>query len=274
MRDKDAQSIAHAPVNGGALAVLRNGQGPSTVWLHGWALDHRMWRPQLALAAQWTMIAPDRRGFGQSSAPAALDQEFQDIDALVPDGRFALIGFSQGASVALDYARRHPERLAALILIGASLDGMDGLEPEPDRLQYEQLGVMARAGKLAEVKTLWRQHADMRVASSAHPLRDRMVEAYEGRDVLGGQHDPLPCSVQDLAVLPMPVLAMVGEEDRPWRRRCAEIIATGASKGELAIVPGAGHLCTLDDPVSVNATIGTFLQAHHGPAEGQAGDKI
>jgi pimeloyl-ACP methyl ester carboxylesterase len=273
MRDQDAQSIAHVPVDGGALAVLRRGQGPSTVWLHGWAFDHRMWRPQLALAAQWTLIAPDRRGFGQSSAPPAVDQEFRDVDALAPDGRFALAGFSQGASVALDYARRYPERLSALILVSAPLHDLDGLEPEPDRLQRQELGEMARAGKLGEMKMLWRQHGFMRVSSNAHPLRDRMVEAYEARDLLSGRREPLQFSAQDLAALPMPVLAMVGEEDTAWRRRCAEIIATSASQGQLAIVPGAGHLCTLDDPVSANATIGAFLQAHHAPDAGLSDDK-
>ena len=272
MRDQDAQSIAHVPVDGGALAVLRKGQGPSTVWLHGWALDHRMWRPQLALAAQWAMIAPDRRGFGQSSAPADVDQEWRDIDSLVPGERFAPAGFSQGANVALDYARKHPERVSALILISAPLHGMEGLEPEPGRLQREELGAMARAGKLAEMKILWRRHAYMRVCSYAHPLRDRMVEAYEARDLLAGKRPPLQFSMQDLATLRMPVLAMVGATDTPWRRRCAELIAAEAPKGELAIVPEAGHLCSLDEPAFVNDAIEAFLQAHHAPKAGPISD--
>jgi pimeloyl-ACP methyl ester carboxylesterase len=272
MTDQDAQSIVHIPASGGTLAVLRKGQGPMTVWLHGWALDHRMWRPQLALATQWTMFAPDRRGFGQSDAPAGLFQEWQDVDALAPDGPFALIGFSQGAAVALDYARKRPDRVSALILIAAPLHGLEGLEPEPDTLQREELAQMARTGRVAEMKALWRGHRFMRVSPFAHSLRDRMVEAYDARDLLTGSRGKLSFSIQDLAGLPMPVLSMVGEEDSPWRQRCAALIAAGARHGTLSVAREAGHLCTLDDPVFVNETISAFLHAHHIDAVRSVGD--
>lgn len=265
MKDQDAQSMARMPVDGGALTVLRRGQGPLTIWLHGWALDHRMWRPQLALAAHWTMMLPDRRGFGHSSAPGQLDREWQDVEALAPAGRVALIGLSQGAAVALDYARRHPERVAALVLIGVPLHGVEGIEAEPDAVQREDLAEIVRAGRVPEIRAMLRSHPSMQVATAARPLRDRMIEGYEGRDLCSGAHWP-GFSLTDLAALPMPVLAMVGEDDSVWRRRCAERIAMQVPQGELAIVPDARRLCTLDDPGRVNALIEQFLQTHHASA--------
>ena len=57
-------------VDGGTLAVEKVGQGPTVVLLHGWTLDRRMWTMQArALANRFTLVAIDRRGFGQSTAP-------------------------------------------------------------------------------------------------------------------------------------------------------------------------------------------------------------
>src|SRR6478735_1350211 len=59
-----------AEINGVRLHYRIAGQGDPVVLLHGYAQDSRMWLPLMAeLAKTHTVIAPDLRGFGESSAP-------------------------------------------------------------------------------------------------------------------------------------------------------------------------------------------------------------
>jgi len=76
-----------AEVNGVRLHYRIAGQGSPVVLLHGYAQDSRMWLPLMAeLAKTHTVIAPDLRGFGQSSAPTngyTKAEMAQDVHALL-----------------------------------------------------------------------------------------------------------------------------------------------------------------------------------------------
>src|ERR1700743_2987283 len=83
----DAPQSRFAEVNGVKLHYLIAGKGDPVVLLHGFAETSHMWLPLIAkLSARHTVIAPDLRGFGQSSTP---DDGYtkkamaQDIHALV-----------------------------------------------------------------------------------------------------------------------------------------------------------------------------------------------
>src|SRR4051794_1728989 len=69
-----AQPIATrtADVSGVKLQYLTAGRGPAVLLLHGYAETSRMWRPLIPkLAAEFTVIAPDLPGIGDSGIPAA-----------------------------------------------------------------------------------------------------------------------------------------------------------------------------------------------------------
>jgi pimeloyl-ACP methyl ester carboxylesterase len=62
--------MSRAEVRGLSVAYERTGDGPALVLLHGFTHDSRVWRPQLeGLANQFTVIAWDAPGAGQSSDP-------------------------------------------------------------------------------------------------------------------------------------------------------------------------------------------------------------
>ena len=106
-----------AEVNGVRLHYLIAGKGDPVVLLHGYAETSHMWLPLIAkLADKHTVIAPDLRGFGQSSAPAdgyTKAAMAQDIHALVKSlnyDRIRLVGHDIGLMVAYAYAAQYPER--------------------------------------------------------------------------------------------------------------------------------------------------------------------
>jgi pimeloyl-ACP methyl ester carboxylesterase len=120
-----------ADVNGVRLHYLSAGKGDPVVLLHGFAETSHMWLPLISrLADRHTVIAPDLRGFGQSSAP---DDGYtkkamaQDIHALVQNlgyNRIRLVGHDIGLMVAYAYAAQHPAEVDRLVLMEAFLPGI------------------------------------------------------------------------------------------------------------------------------------------------------
>ena len=249
------------PVEGGLLPIALAGDGPPLILLHGWALDARMWQPQIAaLARHFLLVMPDRRGFGRATAPPDLAREADDVQRIADFlgfDRFALLGLSQGAAVALDCAHRHGWRIAALVVSGAPVPT---LVPRDEVIAVDRYRAWAAVGEMAKVRADWSRHDLMRHDNPATgALVEAMLADYDGRDLLAPSHVPgVPRDA--LAHLPMPVLAMTGAGDSPWRKACALQLAELAPRGQHALVEGAGHLANLDQPDVFNRTVAEFLR--------------
>lgn len=260
--DHDIADVRWIDVEGGKLPIRSIGSGPVVLFLHGWTLDWRIWLPQSALAQDMQIVFPDRRGFGGSTAPPLLAAERDDITAIADHfgaGRFALVGLSQGASVALDYARSNPERLNALILIGAPLHG---LVPDTDNvaeIDRPALSALVRAGRLPDMLSQWRRHPLTQVTEENRALLDEILCDYDGRDQLVDQ-GALDMSLSHLHSLPVPTLALAGEKDSTWRKQVAQFIGENTPHGVTQFVPDAGHLANVDQPEAVNALIRDFFK--------------
>jgi pimeloyl-ACP methyl ester carboxylesterase len=127
----DAPQSRFAEVNGVKLHYLTAGTGDPVVLLHGFAETSHMWLPLIAkLAENHTVIAPDLRGFGQSSAPAdgyTKAAMAQDVHALVKSlnhPRIRLVGHDIGLMVAYAYAAQYPAEVDRLVLMEAFLPGI------------------------------------------------------------------------------------------------------------------------------------------------------
>ena len=113
----------------------------SPVWIHG----------VRELARDHALVRYDARGCGLSDwdAVPSFDLWQDDLDAVVAAAgvdRFALLGLSQGASIAIAYAVRHPERVTHLVLLGGFARGRlrRGLTPA----QVEEALMMRRLAEL------------------------------------------------------------------------------------------------------------------------------
>jgi len=120
-----------ANINGVRLHYLIAGKGDPVILLHGYAETSRMWRPLMVeLAKSRTVIAPDLRGFGQSSKPNnGYDKKTmaQDIHALAtPLGfrRASIVGHDIGLMVAYVYAAQFPTEVDRIVLMDAFLPGV------------------------------------------------------------------------------------------------------------------------------------------------------
>ena len=120
-----------ANVNGVRLHYLVAGKGHPVILLHGYAENSHMWRPLMPqLAKTHTVIAPDLRGFGQSSKPmTGYDKKTmaQDIHALVQSLGYqhaVVVGHDIGLMVAYAYAAQYPNEVDRIVLMDAFLPGV------------------------------------------------------------------------------------------------------------------------------------------------------
>lgn len=248
-------------VEGGILPIAMAGEGPPLILLHGWTLDWRMWLPQIeALAEDHFLVMPDRRGFGRASAPPDLAGEADDVQRLADFlgfERFALLGLSQGAAIALDCAHRHGWRLSSVIASGAPLPY---LVERDEVIHLDHYEAWARGGEMEKMREDWARHDLMRHDNpEATDLVEEILADYDGRDLLA--HSVLKGVPKDaLAHLPVPLLAMTGTGDSPWRRACAKALSDIVPRAAHAEIEQAGHLANLDNPAHFNRTVCDFLR--------------
>ena len=122
--------------DGVRLAYAMHGTGPPLVrvatWLSHLELDWEspVWRHWLkGLGERHTVVRYDERGCGLSDTEIrdpSVDVWVGDLETVIDAvglERFALLGISQGAAIAVAYAARHPGRVSDLILYGGYARG-------------------------------------------------------------------------------------------------------------------------------------------------------
>jgi len=114
---------------GARINVVHGGSGPPLLLLHGYPQTHLMWhRVVPALAAHFTLVCPDLRGYGDSSKPTgdpdhvtyskrAMAQDMIEVMAALGFERFAMAGHDRGARVGHRLALDHPQRLTRLCVM-------------------------------------------------------------------------------------------------------------------------------------------------------------
>jgi haloacetate dehalogenase len=128
----DGFELERVDVGETTLRVRHGGSGPPVLLLHGHPRTHATWHmvaPRLADAGH-TVVCPDLRGYGQSSAPpTSPDHEPYSKRAMARDGvalmralgweRFAVVGHDRGAYVAFRLAMDHPGSVTELVVADA-----------------------------------------------------------------------------------------------------------------------------------------------------------
>ncbi len=116
--DEAGHLCERAATSAADLDVLRHGEGPRVVLVHGSVVGAaRTWSHQLVLAQRWELVLPNRPGFGDSLALARGDfaAEAPLMAELLGDGAH-LVGHSYGAVIALYAAALRPDAVRSLTI--------------------------------------------------------------------------------------------------------------------------------------------------------------
>ena len=284
--------------NGVELHVAELGSGPPVVLCHGFPELWYSWRHQLpALAAAgYRALAPDLRGYGQSSIP--LDVEAYDLPTVCNDmlgllddldeERAVFAGHDWGASVVWQIALAHPDRVAAVV--GISVPFAPRAPAPPVSLLREALGedfyivwfqqpgvadaALARDPRRTLATT--RQWTAQWAEDHEQPARPGWltdedlglyVREFERTGFSGGLNyyrniDRTWQLTADLAQrrIEQPALFITGSRDPVRRFMPAEIMNGWVTDlRESVVVEGAGHWVQQERPREVNEALLGFL---------------
>jgi len=258
-------------IDGVRLRYRDEGRGPPVLLLHGWTLDLQMWDLQIgSLRDDFRLIRVDRRGHGLSDGTSSTQRDGADLAALCRHlalKRVALIGMSQGARSALQFAATVPAQVRALIL-----DGPPALDREADPdLPLQRYAAVVRSHGIEAFRQEWARHTLTELHTrdpEVRTLLHGMIERYSGNDLKAATTHRVPAAARvRLEAIGAPTLVVSGERDLTSRRRAAQQLAAGLADAELAVVPGAGHLPNLDRPELYSKLCRAFLMRHCSPCD-------
>jgi 2-succinyl-6-hydroxy-2,4-cyclohexadiene-1-carboxylate synthase len=231
------------------------------VLLHGFTHTGRSWDPVVArLSERYRALAPDLRGHGEAwdARPVGLAECAGDVAGAAPE-RFVLGGYSMGARVALHLALGSPQRVEALVLVGATPGIADPVEREARAAEDAALAEQIESGDIEAFAERWGRNPLFKgqppeVAQAAHEdrLRNRPAGLAAALRGLGqGASEPVWGRLGELR---MPVLLVVGERDARYRK-LGERMAAALPSAELLVVPATGHAVHLEAPAIVAEAI-------------------
>lgn len=126
-------SFGTARVHGAVLHFARAGRGPALILLHGFPQDWSAWRPVIdRLARRFTVIVPDLRGIGGSTAgsdkfdAATMAADIRDLAKGLKLDRPYIVGHDIGGQVAHAFALQFPQAMRGVMILDTPLPGMDG----------------------------------------------------------------------------------------------------------------------------------------------------
>ena len=256
-------------IDGDEVEYDVRGRGPAVLLLHAFPLGLSMWDPQAeALAAAHRVVRFDARGFGATPAddvtPLSMERIADDGASLLDQlwiEKAVVHGCSMGGYAAFAFARRHPRRLAGLVLQDTRA-GADTAEARANRATLAAR-VLAEGSQAAVEAFLPKL-----LGTTSHRERPALVAAVKER-VFAASTRGLANALHGLAaradsrdMLPkiaVPTLVLVGEEDVLTPPDEAKAMASAIPAARLEVIPHAGHLANLENPGAVNAALGAFL---------------
>ena len=259
------------------------GEGPPVVLIHGMLNSSSHWRSvALNLASEYTVIAPDLIGHGDSAAPrgdyslGAHAASIRDLLAAIGVDRATIVGHSLGGGVAMQFFYQFPQRVERLVLISS---GGLGREVSP----------MLRTAALPGVSGLLSLTIHPRLLTGLRALGHRMrergmgsgvyVEAIaralsplENADARGAFlhtlrsvidiHGQRVSATDRLYLLEsMPTMIVWGERDHTIPLEHGRRAHAAIPHSRFRTLPSAAHFPHLEDPDGLSALLRDFIGA-------------
>lgn len=221
-----------------SLYYQEKGKGKPFILLHGNGENSSYFKHQIEhFSDRFRVIAVDTRGHGKSprgSAPFTIEQFAEDLNELmikVEIPKAIILGFSDGANIAMKFALRHPDKVLALILNGGNLNanGVKKTIQIPIGLGY----------KLAKM------------------FAQKSEEAKRNMELLGLMVDEPDIKPDALCSVQAPTLVIAGTKDIIKRSHTVKI-AENIPNAKLSIIQG-NHFIANKEADRFNQEVDLFL---------------
>jgi pimeloyl-ACP methyl ester carboxylesterase len=278
---QEASTTRWTKVHGHDVAYRQAGSGPLLVMVHGIAGSSGTWVPVMPLLAeQYTVIAPDLLGHGESAKPrgdyslGAYASGIRDLLGVLGHERATVVGHSLGGGVAMQLAYQFPQMAERLVLVASgglgrevspllralALPGTEYLLPVVLAPQLHDVAgsvgrVFGRLGLradpfLGEVWNAWSRLTDARAQRAfIHTIRAVI-------DVAGQR-----VSARDRLYLAneVPTLIIWGDRDQVIPVSHAHVAHELMPGSRLEVVENAGHFLPIERPELLDRLLRDFL---------------
>ena len=250
----------------------------------GIGCDGYVWRYLRADLADRFGLHPHYRGHGRTSAPrdphrVTIEDLADDMACVLDDAlvdRAIVIGHSMGVQVALETYRRHPARVAGLVLVcGASShplktfrgsDALEDLLPTIQKWIHRVPNVINLVSRLLlptrlsyEVASRLEIRRELIQPSDFMPYLEGMARI-DSRLFIAMLSAAGAHSADDvLSTVNVPCLVVAGERDGFTPAQRSRDMAAAIPDAELLEIPNASHTAPIEQPQLVDTTIQNFI---------------
>jgi len=242
---------------------------PVIIFIHGFPLNKSMWNMQVeAVKENYRVIAYDIRGHGDSDP--GIDDFFIELFVLdllrlmekLRIEKSILCGLSLGGYIALNAVLKHPDRFDGLILndtqciadtpeikenrciaiISIKDKGVEQYAEESIKKLFAPESFTKKQNVIAGVKEMIISTPKQSLCNTLHALAERKETCTQ------------------LPEINIPVLIMVGKEDKITPIAAAQQMHEKMLNSKLEIIQHAGHLSNLENPIAFNTHLVNFLE--------------
>jgi pimeloyl-ACP methyl ester carboxylesterase len=257
------------------------GSGPPIVLIHGMLNSSSHWQSVASnLAGEYTVIAPDLIGHGDSAAPrgdyslGAHAASIRDLLAAVGVDRATLVGHSLGGGVAMQFFYQFPQRVERLVLISsgglghevspllrtAALPGMSALLSAT--IHPRMLDALREAGRRLRERGASRGVYLQAIARALAPLENRDARAaflHTLRAVIDVHGQRVSATDRLYLLESIPTLIVWGERDNTIPLEHGRAAHEAIPHSSFRTLPGAAHFPHLEDPDGLSELLRAFV---------------
>jgi len=241
------------------------GSGNTIVFIHDGLLHGDVWNDQFPFFSQeFRVIRYDRRGYGRSSPATGSYTHLEDLKVLFERLHIdsaILVACSSGGALAIDFTLECPEKVDALVLVGAVVGGFSysshmrtrgGHVPESFENDQEENLYYATD----DPYLIYEQNTEAKKTAvdllSAFPQRIQRRPNFVRPDIPPSQR---------LHEIEVPTLILVGEFDIPDVHAVSGALSNGIPDSRRIIIPESGHLIPMEQAALFNQTLLDFIRA-------------
>ncbi len=246
---------------------------PCVVFLHGAQHDHSVWILQSRYLAHhgFSVLAFDLPGHGRSDGPPlesveAIAERLAGALASLATPRFLLVGHSMGSLIALEIARRMPDRIGGVSLIGTAApmrvsDALLAATRDDPATAMQMINVWSHSASIAPFAArpgapapgfniVWQNLRLMeRIAAANGP--DVLPTDFSACNAYAGAFDAA-------RALACPALFVLGAADQMTPPKAAQALIDACARKTVVTLPSTGHALMSENPDGVRVALQKF----------------